>query len=162
MKEIAFRYKQKSFSCGPAALRMIIQTLIDYDVGEEILIELLGTNELTGTPLFAFEEKLTPLLTSICLLKQIPNHFKTLIKQNSSIDELLILQNNGYVIALNYTKPDGQAHWAVLIAVTDHVVTLMDPDFGPHHQYQLDNFNWTGGSSTTPTNHAIVAIKYSN
>lgn len=36
--KIPFHYKQKSFSCGPAALRMVSQALIHQDIGEEIVI----------------------------------------------------------------------------------------------------------------------------
>ena len=162
MKEMAFHYKQKNFTCGPAALRIAIQTLIEHDISEELLTELLGTNEEIGTPLFVFEANLTELLAKICLLQNIPNNFESTIKQNSTIDELSALEIDGYCIILNYTKPDDQPHWAALKSINSKVITLMDPDFGPNYQYQIEQFNWKGGSKTRPTNRAFIAIRYRN
>lgn len=158
--KIPFYYKQKTFSCGPAALRMAIQALIAQDVGEETLIELIGANEETGTPLLAFESNLDHLLQTLCNQYRIENNFEFIIKQNSSINELQILQNTGHVILLNYTKPDGQAHWAVLASLSKNSISLMDPDFGPNYKYELDKFNWRGGSKIKPTTKGLVAIKY--
>jgi predicted double-glycine peptidase len=159
--KIPFHYKQKSFSCGPAALRMVIQTLINQDVGEETLIELIGTNEELGTPLLAFETNLSHLLQAICDRYGIENHFEFIIKQNGCINELQTLQDTGYVILLNYSKPDGQAHWAVLDSLSSNYISLMDPDFGPSYEYEWEQFNWLGGSKSKPTNKALIAIKYS-
>jgi ABC-type bacteriocin/lantibiotic exporter with double-glycine peptidase domain len=158
--KIPFYYKQQKFSCGPAALRMAIQALIDQDVGEEILIELIGANEEIGTPLPVFESNLAYLLQALCNQYGIENSFEFIIKQNSSINELQILQDTGYVVLLNYTKPDGQAHWAVLASLNKNCISLMDPDFGPDYKYELNEFNWKGGGKIKPTTKALIGIKY--
>lgn len=159
--KIPFHYKQKSFSCGPAALRMVMQALINQDIGEEALIELIGTNEEQGTPLGLFEKNLSHLLQAICDQYRIENHFDFIVKQNSCINELQTLQDTGHVILLNYSKPDGQAHWAVLDSLSNNYISLMDPDFGPNYKYEWEKFYWQGGSKLKPTNKALVAIKYS-
>lgn len=162
MEKMAFHYKEKNFTCGPAALRMAIQTLIEHDISEDLFTELIGANEEIGTPLFVFEANLSELLEKICLLHNIPNKFEFIIRQDSTINELSALEMDGYCIIVNYTKPDDQPHWAVLKSINSKVITLMDPDFGPNYQYQIEQFNWKGGSKTRPTNRAFIAIKYCN
>ena len=61
-RKIPFYPQEKKFSCGPASLRMVLATLIEYDVGEDILIELSGAKEKIGTHLRTFEENMPRLL----------------------------------------------------------------------------------------------------
>lgn len=70
---IPFHYKQKSFSCGPAALRMVIQALINHEMDENSLVELIGTDEALGTSLLMFEKNLSNLLQTICIQYKIVN-----------------------------------------------------------------------------------------
>jgi len=160
MTEIPYHSKQKPFACGPAALRMAIQALIAEDVGEDLLIKLIGTSEKWGTPLSAFEINLSNLLTTICKELNIDNRFEFIIEQNGCASGLQKFQDTGYVVLLNYTKPDGQAHWAVLESLSDQYISLMDPDFGPCYKYEWHQFNWQGGSNLNRTDSAFVAIKY--
>ena len=162
MKQIKFNYKEKPFSCGPCALRMVLQTLLDTDIKEEIIIELIGATKEAGASLLLFQKNLSFLLKQICLQFKLDNHFESIIKEDSNLKELQRLQKTGYLIMLNYKKPDGQSHWAVLNDINQQDITLMDPDFGPNYKYQIEQFNWTGGSKTRPTNKAFIAIRYRN
>lgn len=159
MKEIKFNYKQKPFTCGPCALRMILETLLDRDISEEKITHLLGATEETGAPFSFFDTNLAFLLNQICSELKIDNRFIFLIKQESNKEELQHLQSTGYMVMLNYKKPNNQPHWAVLKSLNQDVITLMDPDFGPNYQYKWDQFNWSGGEKI-PTCRAVIAIKY--
>lgn len=81
--KIPIHYKQKNFSCGPAALRMAVQALINKDASEDIFIEFLGTSEEAGTLLLAFKTNLSQMLQIICNKYGIENHFESVIKENS-------------------------------------------------------------------------------
>ena len=159
-EKIAFYYQQKKFSCGPAALRMAIETLIKQDVDEDILIELSGAKEEIGTHFLTFEKNMATLLAKICLLHDIPNNFEFIMKQNSNIVELQGLQSQRFMIMLNYTTPDNRPHWSVLKKINTDTIILMDPEYGPDYPYQVSQFNWKGGQIENPTIQALIAIKY--
>lgn len=159
MKQIKFYFKQKSFSCGPCALRMILETLTNTHIDEEKIIELIGATEDLGAPLSIFQKNLNTLLAKISNQLKVPNRFEFLIKENSNFEELQKLHGSGYLVMINLKKADGQPHWAIFNDIDQEFITVMDPDFGPNYQYQLSQFNWTGGIKV-PTYKALIAIKY--
>lgn len=159
--KIPFYPQQKKFSCGPASLRMVIVSLIENDVGEDILIELSGAKEKIGAHLRTFEENLPTLLAKISLLQGIPNKFEFILKENCTISELPDLSDQGFFIMLNHQTPDDRPHWTVFKKIDDESITVMDPEYGPDYQYPLHQFNWKGGWDENPTNQAIIAIRYS-
>ena len=157
MKPLNHHYKEKEYTCGPAALRIAIESLTNQDPGEELLTRLLGTNDEIGTPLSHFEDQLSDVLSHVVTNLNLSNKFEYTIKQNGSIDELKMLIKS-HAILMNYTKPDGQSHWSVLIEITGELLTFSDPDFGPAHKIHINEFNWSGGSKTNPTTKTYIAI----
>ena len=132
---IKFHYKEKPFSCGPCALRMIIESFFNIEIEEEIIIKLIGATEKEGTPLALFKKNLSFSLEQICLQINRVNQFTFHIEENSNFNEIQTFQKAGYLIMLNYKKPDGQSHWAVLYQINEdfisqHLMTrgLVDPD----------------------------------
>ncbi len=160
-RKIPFYHQQKKFSCGPASLRMVITTLIEHDMGEDILIELSGAKENIGTHLLTFETNLPALMAKICLLQNIPDKFEFTVKENSTFDELHYLTEQGFLIMLNHKTPDARPHWTVFKKIDHENITVMDPEYGPDYRYPLNQFNWKGGWVENPTNRAIIAIRYS-
>jgi hypothetical protein len=81
MKEITFHYKEKSFSCGACALRMVLETLLSTNIDESNIIDLLGSTKEKGTPLVAYQKNLEFLLAKVCIQLKISNNFEFIIKE---------------------------------------------------------------------------------
>lgn len=152
-------YQERKFSCGPATLRMIIESLIQQDVGEAILIELTGAKANIGTHLTTFEKNLPQLFQTLCEQLKIPNHFEYHIQQESTFEDIQTLQQQGYRVMINYTCRLGP-HWAAVHAIDQKNIILMDPEYGPHHSIALQDLKWQGGQAHNLTHRALIAIQY--
>jgi len=123
-------YKQeREYSCGAAAMRMVLENL-GIKKSENEIIKYLGTNKTKGTM-----NKDFPRLAEKFKL----NYF---VKKNSSISDLKSLIRNGYNIIICYFYPAEKiGHYSVIRKIDSNFIYFYDPLFGPKHKYSLHYFN---------------------
>lgn len=118
---IPHHYQETDHTCGPAALKMVLEHLWGIRVAEESLAARLGTDDFIGTR----QRVLVRFIEELGLQGQ-ERHTDT------TIADLERLLDDGYVVMVcYYLEEEATDHYAVVQAVTrDHMV-LQDPWLGP-------------------------------
>lgn len=127
-------YKQKTvYTCGPAAMRMVLSSL-GIKVSEEKLAKLLSANKIRGT-----YHKYFPEVAEKYKLK----HFS---EENGTIKDLRRFHKEGWAIIVclidrAFYPHENFDHYAVLKKIDKRHVYLLDPFFGENERYELADFN---------------------
>ena len=130
MINIPYHKQKTEWTCGPASMRMVLDSL-GIKKSEKELIKLLDTNEIQGTLHKSFPE-----------LAEKFNLNYIVGRKNSTLEQLDNLQEQDYRIIVSYFIPeDNFHHYAVLKEVDPKKIHLLDPWFGENTEYSIDNFN---------------------
>ncbi len=122
-------FKQKTiWTCGPAALRMVL-----YDFGikksEEQLIRMLDCTKRWGT-----KHKMFPRVAERYKLNYV-------VKRDADIDDLRNYKRRGYTIIVCYFHVKERiGHYAILHRIDDDDFYFVDPQFGPERRLNVTHF----------------------
>jgi len=129
-------YKQKrDYSCGAAALRMVLASF-EIKKTEEELLKALQTTSKKGTHSSAFAGA----------ARGYRLNFAT--KKNASIADLKKYLKKGFGVIVGYFyEPEDTGHYAVVKNISKTTVYLLDPTLGPNHSYSILEFKklWLKG-----------------
>lgn len=122
-------YKQETaYTCGAAAMRMILE-MLGIKKTEKQIVNLLGTNKVRGT-----WNKDFPSLAEKYKLNYT-------VKRNASIADMKSCLKQGYsVIACYYYPHEKVDHYSVVKKIDSGKIYFWDPWFGPKHDYTLKKF----------------------
>lgn len=113
------------WTCGPASIRILTQSLCGHAPSEEVLIELLNTNSTVGTTI----ENMRTIRDWLAKEWRL----ESVCRSEGKIDDLVVLMKAGFLVMLNFQHPppDSVGHYAVVKAVSEKTLTLCDPFSGP-------------------------------
>jgi len=119
--DVPHHFQETDHTCGPAALKMVLESLWGTVLDEDELAELLATDHPNGTGQRAIEVLLSRSGLAV-------RSFDT----ETTLDELRPLLAQGHVIiVLYYLEVQSTDHYAVVTAIDDQHVVLSDPLLGP-------------------------------
>ncbi len=125
---IPFYRQEKNYTCGPASMRMVLES-VGLRKSEKELARLLETNRISGTWNISF----------IKLAKKYK--LKYVVNSNSDIKELKhLLRNSYYVIVCYFNSIEKKGHYSVTNKIGNKYIYLLDPWFGPDLKYPLKYF----------------------
>src|SRR3989338_2502303 len=128
MKQIPFHKQETMYTCGAAAMQMVLE-FCGIKKSEKQVEKLLGTNKVRGTWHKGF---------SIVAEKFRLNHVSM---RNATIDDLKKYQKNGFAVVICYFYPPEKVdHYSVLKKIDNRFIYFLDPFFGEEHSYQLSHF----------------------
>lgn len=131
MKEVPYYKQESSWTCGPAAMRMVLEH-IGIKKTEKQLIKLLETNKIIGT----WESQIPKLAEKYKL--------NYIVERNGKIDDLKkSIKNKFILIVCYYMSEEDITHYAVITKMTSRYIYLHDPWIGPNHKIKLDSFEKT-------------------
>ena len=143
-------FKQNTkYTCGPACIRMALaQTKIQKP--EKWLEKRMHTNRITGT--------------NYCEFSKIARRFGFEYTQATAADYLQITDflNRGFVVIVCFfCIKEKYGHYAIVKKITSKKITLLDPWFGPRHEYTKKYFwkAWTLGGTIKPKTRWLFALK---
>lgn len=136
--DIPHHSQEEDHTCGPAAVKMVLDALWGVRVDEESLAERLGTRADIGTR----QRTITAFLQGLGLDAQ-PRHTDT------TLADLRGLLRDHVVIVCYWLAPEDTDHYAVVTAMDDVHITLADPWTGPESRWPLAWFDehWYGDAS---------------
>lgn len=122
-------YKQETkYTCGAAAMRMILECL-GIKKTEKQIVKLLGTNQVRGT-----WNKDFPILVEKYKLNYT-------VRRKASIKDMKSCLKQGYYIIVCYFYPPEKVdHYSVVKKIDTKNIYFWDPWFGPNHSYSLKKF----------------------
>jgi ABC-type bacteriocin/lantibiotic exporter with double-glycine peptidase domain len=128
MVKIPYFKQETEYTCGPAAMRMILAAL-GIKKTEKELAKLMRTSKLYGTP----NRRLPKLVERLKL-----DHATV---RNGNIEELKKFLKEGYLIIVGYySKLEGVGHFAVVKKIGQNYIYLLDPKMGPDLKYSHNYF----------------------
>jgi predicted double-glycine peptidase len=143
MKYISVPYFEQStdYSCGPAAVRMLLR-FFGMERSEEELMVHLETNEDVGTS----HETILEFLNREGL--------NCIATANATYEDLLHVLREGIPALVRYCEPDTDTdHYALVVAAHDGGVTLHDPwpGNGAHMMLEREEFlrRWQNETGAT-------------
>jgi ABC-type bacteriocin/lantibiotic exporter with double-glycine peptidase domain len=142
-------YRQHKFNtCGPAALRMVLEAF-GIKKSEQELAKVLKTNIFQGT--------LHKNLVKAAWLYDLRYYSFG----NATLKDLQDFQEKGYSIILSYRPPEDFYHYAVLRAIDDKHIHLYDPWYGPLTKWELKDFltNWKSNPLFENKKRWFIAMK---
>lgn len=120
-------YKQeKPYTCGAAAMRIVLNSL-GANFSEEEIEKMLGTNDKRGTWTKSFAELANKL------------NLQFISKNNSSIEELKSLTEDYLIIICFYTS-DNEDHYTVIRQIDKQFIHFSDPWYGLDFKMTLEEF----------------------
>jgi predicted double-glycine peptidase len=128
-------HKQHKFNtCGPAAMRIVLEAL-GIKKSEHELVEILKTNIFRGTL------------------------HKNFVK--ATIKDLKEFKEKGYQIIVSYRPPEDFYHYAVLKSIDGKYIYLYDPWYGPMTKYELKDFvqRWKSNPLFEKKKRWFIAMK---
>ena len=148
MKPFPFYKQETSWTCGAAAMRMVLEK-IGIKKSEKQVIQILKTNKVRGT-----WHKDFPKVAEKYKLDYIVN-------RNASIQKLKKYQKEGYEIIICYSPTPKSDHYAVLKKLTSKFIFFYDPWFGEEHKMELDHFlkKWKSDPKYEKEKQWFFAIK---
>lgn len=135
-------YKQKTdYTCGPASARMALSSL-GIDMSEEELTNILKPSSKIGTKKDSWNN-----------LKDIVN---VKIVEDSTVEELEKLRNEGYVIILNV-----EHHYIVYDGKEGDEIKVLDPFDSNITSLNIEKFydKWHDDVGKPPTNRMLIALR---
>lgn len=127
---VSHHFQSTDHTCGPAALRMVFDSLWGVELLEDELAEWLETDQDIGTRQRAIEH-----LVGRFGLTARSFHTAT------TVDDLRELLKRGHVIMVLYhLEEENTDHYAVVKGITKHYVVLNDPWLGPDVPMAIHEF----------------------
>jgi|SRR3989344_7174130 len=123
-----FYWQKRTWTCGPAALRIVLHKL-KIKKTEEHLARLLDTTRLDGTKNKAFAK--------------VARHYnlRHVIRSNSSLNEVFDLMQDRFKVIVAYFCPiNNCGHYAVVNKIGRDYIHLLDPSLGPKIKYKKSYF----------------------
>jgi len=126
--KILYYKQEKSYTCGAAAMRIVLNSL-GANFNEKEIEKMLGTNDERGTWTKSFAE----------LANKLNLQFSS--KNNSSIEELKSLTEDYLIIICFYTS-DNEDHYTVIRQIDKQFIHFSDPWplYGPDFKMSLKEF----------------------
>lgn len=148
MAEITFHKQHRFNTCGPACLRMVLESL-GIKKPERELAKTLKTTIFYGT-------LHKDIVKAAWLLD-----LKYASFADATIKDLKELQAKGYYIIVSYRPPEDFYHYAVLKAIDDKYIYLNDPWYGPGTKYELKDFvrRWKSNPLFERKKRWLIAMK---
>lgn len=146
---VTYFEQETSYTCGPACMRMVLDSLGIHKTERQISI-LLGTNRIRGTRHRDF----------VSLAEKYKLRYS--VHRNSSLEDLKYYYRKGYRIIVCYSHPIIKGgHYAIIKAIKGNRVTLMDPIDGPDKSYSLSYFKkmWRSDQTYEGERGWFMAIK---
>ena len=126
--EIPFYKQEYTYTCGAAAMRMVLERS-GVKKSEKRIVRILKTNKVRGT-----WHKDFPRVAEKYKLNYI-------VKRNSSIEDLKKYKKQGYnIVICYYYPPEKVDHYSVLKKIDKENIYFYDPYFGEDHKYSLNYF----------------------
>jgi len=133
-RRVPHHFQQTEHTCGPAAMRMVLHALLGRDEPEAELAATLGTEPARGT----WHHELATFAEREGLRWKVR-------RGRSTVQDLQDLLDTGHVVVVCYWIPEDRTdHYALVKAVSDTEIRLLDPWYGPDHRMPLAAFvrNW--------------------
>ena len=146
-KRKVFRWQERTWTCGPAALRHALSGL-GIEKTEKYLARVLNTTRLRGTKNRDFVK--------------VAKHFnlKFVVEKNSSIGRLGDLIGQGYkIIVCYFSKINDSGHYAVVEKIGKNLIYLDDPSLGPRIKYTKSYFSKIWWSQYDEERKWFIAMK---
>ena len=123
----------KDWSCGPAVVQMILQSL-GNERSESELISSMKANPERGTS----PNRMVSFLRDLGI--------ECNSKENSSLSEIEENLKDFHVVVLYFLKDWSVDHYALVRGVKGGKITLFDPWYGKNHDYGSEHFEeiWHG------------------
>jgi|SRR3989344_6983056 len=142
-----FYWQKRTWTCGPAALRIALHKL-KIKKTEEYLARLLETTALDGTENKAFVKAARHYSLSY------------VVKSNSSLNEVSDLISSSYKVILAYFCPINHCgHYAVVNKIGRDYIHLLDPSLGPKTKYKKNYFLSLWYSESDKDKKWFIALK---
>lgn len=139
-------YKQETdYYCGPAVVQMILGK-VGIIFSQKQLAEELGTTEAVGTAADAIVQLLTL-------------HGLTVKRTNgATLADLEAALAAGAFALVGYIEPEGDPHYALVVALTPTEVVLADPLFGEEHRLPREEFaqRWRDDAAGAYGDHLLI------
>ena len=127
MHKIPYYSQEKNWTCGPAAMRMVLSSM-GIKKTEKELIRLMDTNKQRGTKHKAFSA-----LAEYLKLNYI-------VQRNATINDLRKVLRLGYYVILCYFDPKRNVgHYAILKRLGLRFIYILDPT-PPPEKFSLPYF----------------------
>jgi ABC-type bacteriocin/lantibiotic exporter with double-glycine peptidase domain len=148
MMKIPYHKQQRFNTCGPAAMRMVLEHF-GIKKSEQELVKVLKTNIFQGT--------LHKNLVKAAWLYDLRYYSFG----NAAIKDLKDFQDKGYAIIVAYRPPEDFYHYAVLKEIDDKYIHLYDPWYGPLTKYALEDFiqRWKSNPLFEKKKRWFIAMK---
>lgn len=142
--QICFYRQETDYTCGPASLRTMLESLTGICEEEATLARLLQTNTQIGTDTTTFERLLPELAARYGL--------EGVCERSASLTRLGELLGQGYLPLVHFRFPDdGISHYGVVVGLGPHTIAIADPWAGPFRLHrlaaepsELPHFEWDG------------------
>lgn len=129
--QIPHHGQETDHTCGPAALRMILDALWGIRVEEESLAKRLGTDAHIGT-----RQRVLARFVGELGLEAVVHHTDT------DVSEIGRLMDEGHVVVVCYwLDAEDTDHYAVVSRIDGHRIVLQDPWTGPETELSLEVFD---------------------
>ncbi len=137
--DIPHHEQETDFTCGPAALKMVLDGLWGIRIEEQSLAEQLGTDAHIGT-----RQKVLAKFVEDLGLESVVHHSTTKV---SEIGQLMRARH--VVIVCYWLESENTDHYAVVSRINNREIVLHDPWTGPESSMSLEEFDaaWRGDSS---------------
>ena len=128
MRQIPYYAQETDWTCGPAAMRMVLYSF-GIKKSEKELARLMDTTKSKGTKHNAFSQ-----LAELFKLNYI-------VHRSSTLRDLQEVFRQNYLIILCYfDSTQNVGHYAVVKRVDSKTIFLLDPAYGRDHKYPLRHF----------------------
>lgn len=124
--KILYYKQEKLYTCGAAAMRIVLNSL-GFDFKEEEIEKMLGTNDERGTWTKDFAELANKL------------NLQFISRSNSSIKELKSLIED-YLIIISFYTEDNYDHYTVIRRIDGQFIYFSDPWYGSDFKMNLAEF----------------------
>ena len=138
-------YQETDYTCGPAAMKMVVQGLLGEERPEAVLAAVMGTRDAHGT-----RQRSMLRFARLVGLAAFERHTDT------TVEEVRALVADGHVVVVCYFLPEeGYDHYAVVQAIGRGRVRLLDPWYGPGREMSIEAFdrNWRSDERVATRRH---------
>ena len=123
-----FLWKERTWTCGPTALRIALEKL-GIERTERYLEKILRTTPRTGTPNRNFVRGVRKL------------KLEYVVRRNATYKIIEGYMKDGYSVIISfYSMPNKCGHFAVVKKITKKRIFLQDPSLGPNLSYSKGYF----------------------
>jgi predicted double-glycine peptidase len=144
-----FHLQKTQHTCGPAAMRMVLE-YCGIKKSEEEIAALMHTTEKKGTPTENFS-RLAKAFDLECITAE-----------HARLQDLKFLRDQNYLVIVCYFYPTEKVdHYSIVKKIQNNHIYFWDPFFGTHHKYFLPYFRniWRSDPNDDDKKHWFFALK---